>query len=1103
MWRRILIGLVLSLSLVIAVISYVLWVPGSVNRVIQWTQPWLPDGLHIGQVQGVLTQSMQISSLTFENASLRIAIDRIDFAWDFSCLREKKVCINQLKLTDVDVEMLKAPATDQPEEPLDFSNLPAFNLPPPWTVEIRNVEIEAFSYATGDQSFQLERLQVDARMQDQHLTLQKVHAQWLENSIELQGEIYTHSTYPMALTAAWSLQPNLLTPLHASIEEMRIINPIEGKVTLDGSLQHLMIELDNQITTELYKDIDLTVKAQIYPQESRSHLDSLQLSIAESQLELQGDVFWKPEISWTVNTRLQNLDLSVFQANIPETLLHAELESFGTLHEQLNWGVHLRSISGDFNHQPIKGSGRIEFENNAYRLEQISLQAAGSSLTVAGSAQHEQLDLNVAVDIPDFSQLYTPAQGALEMQAKVQGRLNKPLISSSLLARNIQYDTYQIDSIQSQIQLDMADMQGSTLNVDMQNIRANEYRVERLSLAASGTTQNHTLQLDVASEEVTLALTSEGTWIQNQYSGQVIAFNLSNAQLGEWETQTDVAFELDAKRLTLNTLCLNLENAQSRFCMDASRDAQGQITSNFSLENYPLIQLNELQTAANINAHLSLQGEFLQLKQEKPRVFIDFQTDAVSVDMIDDDLNFLIDPILAQLTLEGEQLQLSLRGDIEQLDSQLRANVMLKDIYTAPLLDGELQLDIANIALIETFSPNLMDVRGKINSNIRLSGTLAEPRMAGHFHLREASLDLPGLGININPIELTLESRDNTTNQVDIRGSLTSGEGVIQLLGAFDPFNRKGTLTIRGDDFLASDNSVFLTLSPDLLLDVAEDINLTGRLKIPDAIIQPPSGSQNAGIGSSNDIVFIGEEINPTTSNRQSIRTQITLELGENVFVEAFGFSGQLAGEFTLQDDTDQPTRAAGIIQVLSGTYQFIQQGLEIRRGNIIFSGGPISNPGLDLAIGRKVGDVDVGAQVTGTLIQPLFALFSTPSMPDSSIISYITLGRGPNESTASEQALMLRAAIALSMRSTGSLTANVQDKLELDEFGFSSTEQGDSAFYIGKYLTPRLFVRYGLGLLGSSNVLSLSYRLSSLWKIETQRSDSGSGADLLYTLER
>jgi len=54
----------------------------------------------------------------------------------------------------------------------------------------------------------------------------------------------------------------------------------------------------------------------------------------------------------------------------------------------------------------------------------------------------------------------------------------------------------------------------------------------------------------------------------------------------------------------------------------------------------------------------------------------------------------------------------------------------------------------------------------------------------------------------------------------------------------------------------------------------------------------------------------------------------------------------------------------------------------------------------------------------------------------------------------------------------------------------------------VGRYLSPRLYVSYGVGLVEAFNTLTLRYKISSQWQIKAE-SGEYQGADILYTIER
>ena len=55
----------------------------------------------------------------------------------------------------------------------------------------------------------------------------------------------------------------------------------------------------------------------------------------------------------------------------------------------------------------------------------------------------------------------------------------------------------------------------------------------------------------------------------------------------------------------------------------------------------------------------------------------------------------------------------------------------------------------------------------------------------------------------------------------------------------------------------------------------------------------------------------------------------------------------------------------------------------------------------------------------------------------------------------------------------------------------------------VGKYLTPRLYISYGVGLLESISTVKLRYQVSDRWNIVTESSAIASGGDINFTIER
>ena len=167
-------------------------------------------------------------------------------------------------------------------------------------------------------------------------------------------------------------------------------------------------------------------------------------------------------------------------------------------------------------------------------------------------------------------------------------------------------------------------------------------------------------------------------------------------------------------------------------------------------------------------------------------------------------------------------------------------------------------------------------------------------------------------------------------------------------------------------------------------------------------------------------------------------------------------------------EEPGKVTRGTGELELKDGTFKAYGQDLTIERGRLIFAGGPLSNPGVDLRAFRKADDGTVaGIDARGTLAKPEVTLWSEPPMAQSEQLSYLLLGR-PSEPGLARggqppgQRRHTRSACAAATcwpRSSPPATASKRRASRSD----GSLDQ--ASLVVGKYLSPRLYVTYGIGL--------------------------------------
>ena len=104
--------------------------------------------------------------------------------------------------------------------------------------------------------------------------------------------------------------------------------------------------------------------------------------------------------------------------------------------------------------------------------------------------------------------------------------------------------------------------------------------------------------------------------------------------------------------------------------------------------------------------------------------------------------------------------------------------------------------------------------------------------------------------------------------------------------------------------------------------------------------------------------------------------------------------------------------------------YQAYGRKLEIETGRLLYRGGPLDNPALDIRAVRKTGDVVAGVKVIGDLQVPELELFSQPSLPQEDQLSYLLLGQPMQSASGSEGQMLFNAASSLGLKGGNLLDA-------------------------------------------------------------------------------
>jgi translocation and assembly module TamB len=419
-------------------------------------------------------------------------------------------------------------------------------------------------------------------------------------------------------------------------------------------------------------------------------------------------------------------------------------------------------------------------------------------------------------------------------------------------------------------------------------------------------------------------------------------------------------------------------------------------------------------------------------------------------------------------------------------------------------LTGDMRARAADANILPLLFSEVDHAAGLVTANADISGTLAAPQINGRVELARGELDSYRVNLALREFGLVA---DLANNGLDFRGQARAGDGQLQANGRFSWRNGDlgGNLQLQGENLLVADLPEYRVVASPNLRFVIDDrqVNVSGDVTIPSARIQP--NKLSGAVRPSNDARYV-DETAAERAGRMTVQSNVRVTIGGDVLVDAFGLQGRLGGSVATTVRTGDIPVGRGELNVLDGRYEAYGQELEINKGQLLFESSPLDDPGLDIEARRKVETVTVGLNVRGTLQAPRLSFFSDPTMPQTQIVTYLLTGKPTDSVTSNDTATMSSAREALAMQGGGLLASQIGRRLGLEEVGVESSMDSDgganTALVLGKFLSPRLFISYGISLTESINTLKLRYTISDKWIFKTEAGENQS-ADLEYTIER
>ncbi|MEQ3658726.1 MAG: translocation/assembly module TamB domain-containing protein [Glaciecola sp.] len=762
----------------------------------------------------------------------------------------------------------------------------------------------------------------------------------------------------------------------------------------------------------------------------------------------------------------------------------------------------------------MKASGQLYSQKALDAIESVLEQqnfAAQQSTTVS-KQNSSKLDSSLLVfdfDINSFEDIYPSLEGALSLQGQIQGAIETPTITLTGKGESIVLGEHQLDSLNLQANVDFAQKLASEIKLNLSQLYSSGVAIPQLELSLQGDEVNQSLSLDIPEGDFQTRQVLDGELLRDgnttRWNGQWLEGRINTA-LAELEMQSTPQLTVTLQPFSLQLQAHCWRGRADELCVDDIKVDENNADAKVSL-NYQIMN-------SGMGAFLT---EINVVKSD-----LEVNVDAAVMWSKDDGVNFTLDLnasdnilVAGQQALSIEKINAVVSGSSEQINTTLSLSSEAAgaiDLESLLLLQSEKRthngkIGVSDLALSQfaPFTSHVQRLEGVINADLAFSGALEKPSLGGELKIKDAAVGLSDYPIRLSEYNQELVF-DGFSATYDGQFKLGQGSGRIQ--GAIDFADGiSASANISGDKLDIEYETYRFHVSPDMQINMTPELlSVTGGVNIPYARIKLKDLPPNAK--SPNADILVVDEKRPNQNAGIPLDIDLNIKVDEQkkgeVRLDALDLKAELSGNLNVKIDSEN-TRVNGLVSILKGDYAAYGQVLQIRKGDISFSGQP-DVPAFDIEAIRNPlntsDEVIAGIRVSGNAITPRVALFSEPSMEQAEQLSYLISGTGLNSDSTEKSdsdTMLVNALVSFGVGQSESGLGSLGRKLGVKDLNLQTAGQGNKTqVQLSGQLAEGVKVTYGIGVFDSVSEVSVHYQLLPQLYLEAV-SGLNSTLDLIY----
>ena len=827
--------------------------------------------------------------------------------------------------------------------------------------------------------------------------------------------------------------------------------------------------------------------------DTAAQIRQLQAKTPGGALDVTGQVAWAPQLDWDVAAKLAAFDPGYFVPGWDGRLSGAVASKGRQLPPpagspagtagSYEATVDVPGINGMLRNRRVDAQGQFALRGQQGEGN-VRLAVGNSRLTARGSVG-DRLDVQAQLDPVQLDDLMPGSTGTLRGQVQVRGPRTAPDITADLVGSGLRYADYSAEALSLRGRLPW---QGSNGTLALQGTKVQAgMLLDTINVNASGSVSNLRLDAQANNELGAVALQGGVRQQGSAWRGDLAALRIAPVKGDPWALRAPATFGIQGSSFTLSDTCLGAATGGA-LCASANWPRDGLKIRGDALP----LALVQPWLPPQSGRRLHLRGELTLDGQIRPRGNAWEGSARIAsleggIRLGDNARGELVRYDQFSATLEMTPAQINAKLGVGfQGNGFVDAKVQTGWDANAPL-NGELYLNMSRLYWLELFSPDIVRPTGLIEGHVSLRGTRGTPSLGGDAKLSNFKGEFPALGLTFDQGSGSFMAQPDGSARITAQAN--SGKGTLFVDGGLSWFGDAQPLQlhIHGENVLLSNTpELRIVANPNLDFTLAAAaMQLRGTVHVPEADLDLERLDRGTSV--SEDVVVL-DPADPEEGPSSPLDMDLTVSLGDNVRMAGFGLKGGLGGKMQVWARPGREMTANGALEV-SGRYKAYGQDLTITRGNLNWNFNPVSDPRIDIRAERRVGDVTAGIDVTGRAQSPRVDVWSDPAMSQSEALAFLVLGRSLT-GASSDQTQQVNAASAALSAGSGLLASQLGAKLGLDDAGVSQSRAlGGSVIGFGKYISPKLYVGYGVSLVGSGSVITLKYLLRRGFDIEVESS--------------